>query len=332
MLAYAFTNLKQKDFKGIAGEKFENLHNLLAAILANGISNQLKQGLYREYINRIDNLTILRGKIEISGTIKNFVAGRRVLTCDYDELSENNLLNQILKTTSNLLLCHGEVDAEHKAALKKVMLFFSNVDEINPVLIRWSTLRLHRNNQNYQLLLGICQFILEGMLLTTDNGEYKLMEFADNQEMCSLYERFIFKYYEKEFPKVKTSRSQIAWALDDNYSDMLPTMKTDITLTQEDKILIIDAKYYAHTTQQNYNTRKIHSNNLYQIFTYVKNMTSVSQKKVSGMLLYARTDEAIQPDNVYQMSGNQISVKTLNLNKEFSEISAQLNSIITEHF
>lgn len=39
--------------------------------------------------------------------------------------------------------------------------------------------------------------------------------------------------------------------------------------------------------------------------------------KVSGMLLYAKTDEMIQPDNIYQMSGNQISVKTLDLNQEF---------------
>ena len=50
------------------------------------------------------------------------------------------------------------------------------------------------------------------------------------------------------------------------------------------------------------------------------------------MLLYAATDEAIQPDNVYQMSGNQISVKTLDLNQDFSEIAAQLNAIAIEHF
>lgn len=53
---------------------------------------------------------------------------------------------------------------------------------------------------------------------------------------------------------------------------------------------------------------------------------------VSGMLLYARTDETIQPDNVYQMSGNQISVKTLDLNREFTDIAAQLNAIVDEHF
>ena len=32
------------------------------------------------------------------------------------------------------------------------------------------------------------------------------------------------------------------------------------------------------------------------------------------MLLYAKTEEEIQPDNVYQMHGSQISVKTLDLN------------------
>ena len=50
------------------------------------------------------------------------------------------------------------------------------------------------------------------------------------------------------------------------------------------------------------------------------------------MLLYAATDEAIQPDNSYQMSGNKISVKTLDLNRDFSEIAAQLNAVVSEHF
>lgn len=40
----------------------------------------------------------------------------------------------------------------------------------------------------------------------------------------------------------------------------------------------------------------------------------------------------IQPDNTYQMSGNQISVKTLDLNQEFSAIAEQLNAIVAEHF
>ena len=45
------------------------------------------------------------------------------------------------------------------------------------------------------------------------------------------------------------------------------------------------------------------------------------------MLLYAGTDDVIQPDNDYQMSGNQISVKTLDLNCEFDVIAARLDAI-----
>ena len=79
----------------------------------------------------------------------------------------------------------------------------------------------------------------------------------------------------------------------------------------------------------------LHSANLYQIFTYVKNKEAELANvphEVSGMLLYARTDEAVQPNNSYQMSGNKISVKTLDLNREFAEIAKQLNNIVTMFF
>lgn len=79
----------------------------------------------------------------------------------------------------------------------------------------------------------------------------------------------------------------------------------------------------------------LHSGNLYQIFTYVKNKEyELREKKhmVSGMLLYAKTDEEIYPNNVYQMSGNQITVRTLDLNLPFDEIARQLNIIAKSHF
>ena len=50
------------------------------------------------------------------------------------------------------------------------------------------------------------------------------------------------------------------------------------------------------------------------------------------MLLYVRTDDIIQPDNVHHMRGNIISVKTLDLNREFFEIAGQLNTIAEDHF
>jgi 5-methylcytosine-specific restriction enzyme subunit McrC len=91
MLSYAFTTLNQGGYEDVATEEFENMHNLFAAILAKGISRQLKQGLYREYLNRKEDVAVVRGKIDMPGTIQNRIARKRVLTCEYDELSENNL-------------------------------------------------------------------------------------------------------------------------------------------------------------------------------------------------------------------------------------------------
>lgn len=106
-------------------------------------------------------------------------------------------------------------------------------------------------------------------------------------------------------------------------------------LTKGSDVLIIDAKYYTHTTQTQYDVHTVHSSNLYQIFSYVKNKDAEFGDKphaVSGVLLYAATDETIQPDHSYQMSGNKISVRTLDLNRDFSDIAAQLNAIVDEHF
>ena len=50
------------------------------------------------------------------------------------------------------------------------------------------------------------------------------------------------------------------------------------------------------------------------------------------MLLYARTDEEIQPDNEYRMSGNRINVRTLDLNREFGEIADQRKRFVLECF
>lgn len=185
------------------------------------------------------------------------------------------------------------------------------------------------------MLISICQLVLEGMLLTTEEGEYRLASFVDEQRMCRLYEKFILEYYAKECPQVTASASRIDWALDDGIGTLLPAMQSDVMLTHGNRVLIIDAKYYAHTTQTQYDVHTLHSANLYQIFTYVKNKDAEFGDRphtVSGMLLYARTDEAIQLDKTYQMSGNKISVRTLDLNQNFSEISAQLNAIVSEHF
>ena len=330
MLAYAFSVLKQSSIEKVSGETFETIHNLFAAILARGIGQQLKQGLHREYVLKGARLPVVRGKINLQETLKERLNCTLQMACEFDELSENNLFNQILKTTVLLLLKHADVEQKYKDDLKQKMLFFMSVDTLDPRAINWSQLRFHRNNQTYRVLISLCQFIIEGMLLSQAYGEQKLSAFVDDQYLCRLYEKFILEYYRKHHPQLKANASQIPWAVDDDCRTLLPMMQSDITLSHGKKTLIIDTKCYQNTLQKQFETQSIHSANLYQIFTYVKNKTlqpGFTDHEIRGLLLYAKTIETVQPNATFQMSGNQIAVKTLDLNCPFEEIKQQLDDI-----
>ena len=336
MLAYAFQVLRQKNYDDVAAEDFDNIQDLFAAILAKGVSQQIKQGLHREYITKNEDLSVMRGKLDIYGTIKNQIQRKKILSCEYDELSVNNIFNQILKTTITILLRDSGVKKLHKADLKKVILFFNDVDVIDPPSIRWNSLMYQRSNKNYEMLMNVCYFVLDGMLQTTDKGKYKIASFSD-AHMHKLYEKFVLEYFKRHHSYLSEVRAaQVKWNLaegaEENIIRFLPIMQTDVFLRYKAPVLIIDTKYYSHTMQMQYNKATLYSGNMYQIFTYVKNQDAMNTGNVSGMLLYAKTEESITPDCSFVIGGNKISVKTLDLNKEFNLIAAQLDQIAEEHF
>lgn len=326
MLTYAFQVLKEQGYKSLKTEDFENVADLCAAILIKGVTSQVKRGLAKEYIQQTESLSYLRGKIDISASIKEQSMIKRQLVCSYDDFSVNSYMNRIIKTTMDILI-KSDIDKERKKQLRKLKLYFSNVERLKVKNINWK-IKFNRNNQTYQMLVFICYLVIKGMLQTNSDGSTKLMDFLDEQRMSRLYEKFILEFYRKEKPELKACASQIPWEIDDGYVDMLPIMQTDIMLKKEEKTLIIDAKYYSKTTQNNFNANTIHSGNLYQIYTYVKNYDIEKTGNVSGMLLYAKTDELILPNNEYKMGGNQIKVKTLDLDCEFERIKEQLEEIV----
>jgi len=332
MLTYAFQSLRQSNYDSVATEDFENIHDMFAAILGKGVANQLKQGLYKEYILQSEELSVLRGKLNLQGTIKNRIQHRQKLACEYDELSENNLLNRILKTTMMILVRQKTVKPDRKVLLKKNLILFENVDMIEPDQIRWDGIRYQRNNQSYRMLMNICYLVLGSLLLSTDKGETKLAVFLDERSTHSLYEKFILEYFRYHHLEYKANPDTIPWNIDDGMIDFLPSMVTDITLKSAGKVLIIDAKYYGHTMQTQYDVNSIHSGNLYQIFAYVKNLDRNQTGNVAGMLLYAKTQEQITPNNKYSMDGNTIWVRTLDLNLPFPQIAEQLEKIAGDYF
>ena len=335
MLSYAFSSLNFKEYNKVKAEEFENIYDLFAELLTIALNKQIKQGLYRDYIEVDETTSSIRGKINITESINELSFINKKLNCTYDEFSVNSYLNKIIKTTLTMLL-KAPISKERRRPIKNILLYFRDIDILDINSINWQ-IRYDRNNQDYRMIIGICYLTLTGLIQSETKGENKLMEFFDDARMSRLYEKFILNYYIKEYRGLITAHSpQIKWQLEDDMDYLLPVMQTDITLEHGDKILIIDAKFYSKILSSRYGD-KIRSSHLYQIFSYVKNKElelelEDKSHELSGMLLYAGTKEKIQPDVDYMMSGNKISVKTLDLYCDFELIKAQLDKIITEYF
>ncbi|MDY5110538.1 5-methylcytosine-specific restriction endonuclease system specificity protein McrC [Faecalicoccus pleomorphus] len=330
MLSYAFQILNEQGYKQILTEEFDNVAELCAAILSKGVALQVKRGLRKEYLINSDSLSTLRGKIDISVSIREQSLIKRQLVCSYDEFSVNSYMNCIIKTTMELLL-HSGISKGRKKDIRKLLVYFADVSFLEVNSINWK-LQFNKNNQTYQMLISICYLIIKGLLQTKTDGTTELMDFLDEQRMSRLYEKFILEYYRKEHKELDVSSSQIPWNLDNDESSMLPVMQSDIMLHNKGKTLIIDAKYYSKSMQVQYDVHTVRSNHLYQIYAYVKNYDKDKSGDVMGLLLYAKTDEDIIPHNTYQMDGNTIMVDTLDLNCDFNLIRQRLDQIVKKHF
>ena len=334
MLSYAFQILKQADYEKVAAEQFDKIYDLFAAILAKGVARQLKHGLYREYVPIQENLSVMRGKLNISETVRLKAQCSDRISCEYDNFSENNLYNQVLKTTIYRLVHTSDVNKKQRQELKRLLLFFGNVDLIQTDHIQWNKLIYQKNNKNYEFLLNICYLVLTGLLQTTDKGKFRLMSFSD-EHMEMLFQRFVMEYYKQHHRKLRPKAQQIEWNITDGQESsmihFLPKMKTDITLQKGDRALIIDTKYYTKIMAENYKIT-YRSAHLYQIFSYVKNMDRNNTGNVSGLLLYAKTSENGLPNGERVGIGNNtIAVNVIDLNNDFKDIAGQLDEIVIQY-
>lgn len=340
MLTYAFRCLRQASYADLDATEFPDAKNLFAAILGKGVAQAVKQGLYREYTEKSEASPIVRGKLNFSETIRIRCQNKPDVLCEFDDLSEDNLSNRILKTTMVFLTRDKTIKPDLRDQLKNNLFYFGKIGEVNPTQISWSTIRFQRNNLIYEMLLSICWLFLDKMLQIDEQGKYTVAQFPEDF-LFNVYENFVYEYIRQDIKgtpgyeelQVKHG-SSLKWRVPEEQieNEYLPTMITDIMLQQGTKTLIIDTKCYREIFQQNQNKKTLRSQHLYQIFAYVKNC---GVEGASGLLLYAETaNERIDDKDKYKfnMDGNTICARTLDLSADFESIKEQLTIIINDSF
>ncbi len=333
LLCYAWNKLEEKDNVNVSAKDFKQLADLFAKILSNATKILLKRGIDRSYIEVSSELAGIKGKISISDTIKSNLLSKQKTICSYDDYSPNILINQILITTLRSLLRIDNLDKDLKDEVRSLIIMLPEIDTIPLTNSIFRQVRLNRNNRFYGFIINVCEIIYHSILPTEKPGELTFTDFTkDENKMNQLFEAFIRNFYTLEQQKYTTVRTEtIYWqfsSLDSKARQFVPEMHTDITLENDTHKIIMDAKYYRQTMLLNYEKERIHSGNLYQLFSYLINQEDGSARsaQATGILLYPSVQG--EYDLEYQYKQHPIKIKTIDLNTDWYRISTRLLSLI----
>ena len=332
MLAYAFTALETGEHRRLAGEEFDHIHDLLAAILIEGLESQRRRGFERDYESFEEDLALVRGRIDPAATMRLGARHSRRVRCRYDERTENTVLNRILKTAARRLLLHGDVTRRRRVRLKSVLLGIGNVEILSGEELRhlrWDTLPIHRGNRSYQLLMGVSRLVLDELLLSHVEGGLELADFLDPQVLSALYERFVLAYFRRHHPGLRPAAPWVSGGIE-NAPAFLPGMHTDVVLTGPARTLIIDTKCHGQILGAHHDHKILSAGNRNQIYGYVMHEAHDPRQRgreVEGMLLYAQTTVDPPLRETWIETGHRFHVRTLDLDQDFAGIASRLDEI-----
>lgn len=331
LLCYAWDQLDEAEEVDIKADDCHSLDELFARVLSNGTRQLIKRGLDRDYLAHREETASLKGRFDLTASMSKQTWRQGRIVCEFDELSHDILHNRILKTTLSILADNPHLKKETATLLHQQEKLLSEISPIRITSRLFRKVRLHRNNRSYRFLLNICELIHDSHLPTEERGESRFRDFTrDEKRMPYLFEAFVKNFYIREQQKFKVGAIKPRWNArgSDEALAVLPEMRTDVTLLSAERSIILDCKFYKEALKSRFDSnRKLHSANLYQLYTYLKSAAHMpSWRHSEGILLYPAIDENF--DYRFQIDSHPIQASSLNLNKPWPEISRQLLAIL----
>lgn len=328
MLAYACKAINSIERRQLDTESFDTFEDLLAAILACGMANQIRRGLEHEYHTVRSEDYAIRGRLDLAGTAHLRMAGSMKASCLFDEFTPDTVKNRILVTAATLLVRCPRVSRNHALTLKRALISMNDIPPISTDDIDWERLRYHHGNGSYQLLMGICHMIITARIPTMRSGAETVASIPWEDHLPWIYEHFVLNYFRYWYPKLKPNADTISNGLGDDVPAWLPRLQTDITLRSDNRKLIIDTKCYDHILQNGrFGNPIMAPANRNQIYSYVMHAAYGTDDIVSGMLLYAQTDNEPPIHDHWQETGHDFYAWSLDLGQPFTRITDQLDQI-----
>ena len=329
LLCYAWDHVREGETVDVGSEEFGGLVDLFGKVLNEGVSRLVSRGLDRDYLVLDEDVRGLKGKLDLATTIKRNLLLNGKTRCTFDELSYDVPQNQILKATLRSLTLVANLDPLQRLRSEHLYRKLDAVSDVPLTAGLFRTVRIHRNNRFYSFLLHLCRIIRENLLVNQEDGISTFYDFReDDQRMGLLFQQFVRTFLERE-TSYKVSAPKIDWlGAEASESDVrhLPSMQTDLVLRSAERTVIVDTKFYKDPLDRRFDGRRVHSDNLYQIFSYVTNWPATpGDTETEGWLLYAAVDRF---DYRFNLVGQPIRACSIDLGQEWMGIERDLKGLV----
>ena len=330
LLCYAWDHVREGETVDVESEKFGGLVDLFGKVLNEGVSRLVSRGLDRDYLVVQEDVRGVKGKLDLATTIKKNLLLNGRTHCTFDELSYDVPQNRILKATLRSLALVSTFDPAQRRRSEHLYRKLDAVSDVPLTASLFRTVRIHRNNRFYSFLLHLCRIIRENLLVNQENGISTFYDFReDDQQMGLLFQQFVRIFLERE-TSYKVGAPKIDWlGSEASESDLrhLPSMQTDLVLRSAERTVIVDTKFYKDPLDTRFDGRRVRSDNLYQIFSYVTNWpVTTRDTQTEGWLLYAAVDRVF--DYQFNLVGQPIRVCSIDLGQEWMGIARDLKGLV----
>lgn len=319
-------------------ESAPTLDALFATVLMKMIQQRMRIGLGRGYVPASKQLRAVRGRVDFAASIKGQTFDHGEARCDFQEYSINEPRNQILRSTMMRLVHAGvfgpnetEADAlRHR--LRWLLRNLHGVDLIEPDLESIRRQVLAQNDNDYRLMLSICEMIVMRQMPRDSEGINALPSIdRETWILHRIYERFVANFYRMHLQGWDVSaQKRLDWHSQDA-NEHLPIMVPDLILQEQKtgRVIMLDTKFTASSLVENQWGKAVYdSSHLYQLYAYLRSQEQVSDgyRSADGILLYptvyAHLSERIE------LQGHMIRIESVDLASEWGEVERQLMEVV----
>lgn len=308
-LLYMLSLTKKIDIKESEIAKISKSKNpfleILIKIYANSLFECLKRFIPKNYVTEENNLNFLKGKLLFSKHIIKNSVNQAKFYCQYDEFSENNLLNQLFYYVSRLLY-FVSIDNENKRVLKFITDLFCDIDFKKINVYKIKNLKLTKNQTIFEKPFDLAKIFLENSSI--DMNQHKIKTISLLWDMNKLFEEFIFEFIRrnkdeinnklenKKIEGIKYQKGKRLLYCEESKQHYGNTF-VDIFLELNDNIrYIIDTKYKINDG----NFGEFSNTDIFQMVTY-----ETIHNSQNAILIYPTLEENKEVVHKYKLCENK---------------------------